>query len=71
MIKKAKSTLQSLVASHDNCKRSEGDLSHQYCQSPSNDTHHRQNFTLDVEELCILSMGNIKFQGDLTDKYSY
>lgn len=40
MIKKAKSTLQSLVASHDNRKRSEGDLSHQHCQSPGKDTHH-------------------------------
>lgn len=71
MIKKAKSTLQSIMATHDKCKRSEGDLSHQHCQSPDNDTHHRQDLTLDVEELCVLPMGNIKFQGDLANKYSY
>lgn len=63
--------LQSLVASHDNCKRSEGDLSHQHCQSPSNDTHQRQDFTLDVEELCVLPMSTIRFQGDLANECSY
>lgn len=71
MIRKAKSMLQSLVASHDNHKRSKGDLSHQHCQGPGNDTHHRQDFILDVEELCILPMGNIKLQGDMANKYSY
>ena len=46
VIKKAKPMLQSLMASHNNRKRSEGELSH-----PGSDTHHCQDFTLDMEEL--------------------
>lgn len=48
MIKKAKSTLQTLMGFHDNHKRSKGDLSRQHCQSPGNDTHHRQDFILNM-----------------------
>lgn len=47
------------------------DLSHQHYQSPSKDTHHLQDLPLNVEELCVLPMGDIKFQGNLAHKYSH
>lgn len=65
------------MVSHDDCKRSEGDrygtsLYVSALPKPQySDTHHRQDFILDMEELCVLSVGNIKFQGDLAHKYSY
>lgn len=55
----------------DNHKRSEGNLSHQHCQSPSKDTHHLQDLPLNMDKLCILPMGDIKFQGNLANKYSH
>lgn len=32
---------------------------------------HCQDFTLHLQEICILPMGDVNFQGDLTNKYSY